>query len=116
MSLFSKKKKLITSGCSYTANYALSQGLKQVPLWPNLLAEKLGIAVAVERFSANVLERDVENVIYEFNRDPRINGILISLPLLITHSLTGSKKKKNIERQLATIKSKFMEIWQETWL
>ena len=41
MSLFSKKKKLITSGCSYTANYALSQGLKQVPLWPDLLAEKL---------------------------------------------------------------------------
>ena len=41
MSLFSRKKKLITAGCSYTANYALSQGLKQFPPWPSLLAEKL---------------------------------------------------------------------------
>ena len=59
------------------------------------LAEKLGIAVAVERFSANVLERDVENVIYEFNRDPRINGILISLPLPSTFDKVSQKRLLN---------------------
>ena len=41
MSLFSRKKKLITAGCSYTADYALSQGIEQFPPWPSLLAEKL---------------------------------------------------------------------------
>ena len=59
------------------------------------LANKLGIAVSVERFSNNVLERDVENVIYEFNRDPRINGILISLPLPSTFDKVSQKRLLN---------------------
>ena len=41
MSLFSRKKKLIVSGCSYTDDYATTQNLKPFPLWPELLAEKL---------------------------------------------------------------------------
>ena len=59
------------------------------------LANKLGIDVSVERFSNNVLERDVENVIYEFNRDPRINGILISLPLPSTFDKVSQKRLLN---------------------
>lgn len=59
------------------------------------LAEKLGIAVDVKRFSDNVLERDVENVIYEFNRDPQINGILISLPLPPTFDKVSQKRLLN---------------------
>jgi len=41
MSLFSKRKKLIVSGCSYTHNYAESQKLEEFPIWPEILAEKL---------------------------------------------------------------------------
>ena len=41
MSLFSRKKKLIVSGCSYTDDYATTQNLKPFPLWAELLAEKL---------------------------------------------------------------------------
>ena len=41
MSLFSRKKKLIVSGCSYTDDYATTQNLKPFPLWSELLAEKL---------------------------------------------------------------------------
>ena len=59
------------------------------------LAEKLGIAVAVKRFSDNVPERDVEDVIYEFNRDPQINGILISLPLPSTFDKVSQKRLLN---------------------
>ena len=43
MSLFSRKKKLIVSGCSYTDDYASTQDLDTFPLWSNLLAEKLYI-------------------------------------------------------------------------
>ena len=38
---FSKRKKLIVSGCSYTDNYAATQNLEPFKLWPELLAEKL---------------------------------------------------------------------------
>ena len=41
MSLFSSRKKLIVGGCSYTDNYALSQGYDEFPVWGELLAEKL---------------------------------------------------------------------------
>ena len=41
MSLFSKRKKLIISGCSYTDNYAKQQKMKEFPIWGELLAEKL---------------------------------------------------------------------------
>ena len=41
MSLFSRKKKLIVSGCSYTDDYAKTQNLDTFPLWSELLAEKL---------------------------------------------------------------------------
>ena len=41
MSLFSKRKKLIISGCSYTANYARQEKLPEFPLWGEILAEKL---------------------------------------------------------------------------
>ena len=41
MSLFSKRKKLIVSGCSYTDNYAAQQSLGEIPLWSEVLAEKL---------------------------------------------------------------------------
>jgi len=41
MSLFSKRKKLIISGCSYTANYAKTQKLEEFPIWGELFAEKL---------------------------------------------------------------------------
>ena len=41
MSLFSKKKKLIISGCSYTHNYAKTQNLKEFPIWGELLADQL---------------------------------------------------------------------------
>jgi len=41
MSLFSKRKKLIISGCSYTANYARQEKLPEFPLWGEVLAEKL---------------------------------------------------------------------------
>ena len=41
MSLFSKRKKLIVSGCSYTDNYAAQQSLGEIPLWSEVLAERL---------------------------------------------------------------------------
>ena len=41
MSLFSKKKKLIISGCSYTHNYAKTQMLEEFPIWGELLADQL---------------------------------------------------------------------------
>ena len=41
MSLFSKRKKLVVSGCSYTDNYARQEKIKEFPLWGELLAEKL---------------------------------------------------------------------------
>ena len=41
MSLFSKRKKLIIGGCSYTANYARQEKLTEFPLWGEILAEKL---------------------------------------------------------------------------
>jgi hypothetical protein len=41
MSLFSKRKKLIISGCSYTDNYAAVQKMPEFPIWGELLADKL---------------------------------------------------------------------------
>ena len=41
MSLFSKRKKLIIGGCSYTDNYARQEKLEEFPLWGELLADKL---------------------------------------------------------------------------
>ena len=41
MSLFSKKKKLIISGCSYADNYAKTQKIEVFPIWGELLADKL---------------------------------------------------------------------------
>jgi hypothetical protein len=41
MLLFSKRKKLIIGGCSYTDNYARAQKMKEFPIWGELLAEKL---------------------------------------------------------------------------
>ena len=41
MSLFSRRKKLIISGCSYTDNYARQESEEEFPLWGELLAEKL---------------------------------------------------------------------------
>ena len=41
MSLFSKRKKLIIGGCSYTANYARQAKLTEFHLWGEILAEKL---------------------------------------------------------------------------
>ena len=41
MSLFSRKRKLIVSGCSYVDDYAKSQNMKSFPIWPDLLAKKL---------------------------------------------------------------------------
>ena len=41
MSLFSKRKKLIIGGCSFTANYARQNKLPEFPLWGEILAEKL---------------------------------------------------------------------------
>ena len=41
MSLFSKRKKLIISGCSYTDNYARQEKIEGFPRWGELLAEKL---------------------------------------------------------------------------
>ena len=37
----SSKKKLIISGCSYTANYAKIQKLEEFPIWGELLADQL---------------------------------------------------------------------------
>ena len=36
-------KKLIVSGCSFTDNYAKTIGLKEWPIWPELLADSLGM-------------------------------------------------------------------------
>ena len=41
MSLFSRRKKLVIGGCSYTDNYARTQNMKEFPLWGELLAEQL---------------------------------------------------------------------------
>ena len=41
MSLFSKRKKLIISGCSYTHNYARQEKLPEFPIWGEILSEKL---------------------------------------------------------------------------
>ena len=41
MLLFSRRKKLIIGGCSYTDNYARAQKMKEFPIWGELLAEKL---------------------------------------------------------------------------
>ena len=43
MSVFSKRKKLIIGGCSYTANYAPTQGYDEFPIWGKLLADKLNM-------------------------------------------------------------------------
>ena len=45
MSLFSRKKKLIVSGCSYTANYAKINRLETFPIWSEILADKLDMEV-----------------------------------------------------------------------
>ena len=39
----SSKKKLIISGCSYTANYAKIQKLEEFPIWGELLADQLNM-------------------------------------------------------------------------
>ncbi len=39
--MFSKRKKLIISGCSYTDNYARQEKIEGFPIWGELLAEKL---------------------------------------------------------------------------
>ena len=39
----SSKKKLIISGCSYTANYVKTVKLEQFPLWGEILADKLNM-------------------------------------------------------------------------
>jgi len=41
MSLFSKRKKLIIGGCSYTDNYAEKQKMPEFPIWGEVLADKL---------------------------------------------------------------------------
>ena len=41
VSLFSKKKKLIISGCSYTDNYAKEKGIDEFDTWGQILADKL---------------------------------------------------------------------------
>ena len=41
MLLFSRRKKLVIGGCSYTDNYARTQNMKEFPLWGELLAEQL---------------------------------------------------------------------------
>ena len=43
MSLFSKRKKLIISGCSYTDNYARQEKFEEFPLWGELLAKSLNM-------------------------------------------------------------------------
>ena len=40
---FFKKQKLIVAGCSYVDDYAKKQNLKSFPIWPDLLAKKLGM-------------------------------------------------------------------------
>ena len=45
MSLFSRKKKLIVSGCSYTADYAKINKLETFPIWSEILADKLDMEV-----------------------------------------------------------------------
>ena len=40
-SLFSNRKKLIVSGCSYTANYAKQEKLEEFPIWAQLVADAL---------------------------------------------------------------------------
>ena len=41
MSLFSRKKKLIIGGCSYTDNYAKEKGIEEFDTWGQVLADKL---------------------------------------------------------------------------
>ena len=44
MSLFSKRKKLVVGGCSFTDNYAkkaLDKTIEEFPIWGEILAEKL---------------------------------------------------------------------------
>ena len=41
MSMFSKRKKLIIGGCSYTDNYAKKHKMPEFPIWGELLADKL---------------------------------------------------------------------------
>ena len=41
MSLFSRKKKLIVSGCSYTDNYAKEKNIDEFDTWSQILADKL---------------------------------------------------------------------------
>ena len=43
MSVFSKRKKLIVGGCSYTDNYALKGGFGEFSIWGKLLADKLNM-------------------------------------------------------------------------
>ena len=59
------------------------------------LANKLGIAVSVERFSNNVLEQDIDKTIYKLNTEVQVNGILVSLPLPSTFSKATQKKLLN---------------------
>ena len=59
------------------------------------LANKLGIAVSVERFSNNVLEQDIDKTIYKLNTEVQVNGILVSLPLPSTFSKDTQKKLLN---------------------
>ena len=40
---FFKKQKLIVAGCSYVDDYTKTQNLKSFPIWPDLLAKKLGM-------------------------------------------------------------------------
>ena len=41
MSMFSRRKKLIIGGCSYTDNYAKKHKMPEFPIWGELLADKL---------------------------------------------------------------------------
>ena len=35
------KRKIVVAGCSFATHYARSKGLKQFPIWPELLAKEL---------------------------------------------------------------------------
>ena len=84
---FTPQLRILWSGDDSSSKWFVNSKIK--------LANKLGIAVSVERFSNNVLEQDIDKTIYKLNTEVQVNGILVSLPLPSTFSKATQKKLLN---------------------
>jgi len=76
--MFSKRKKLIISGCSYTDNYARQEKIEGFPIWGELLAEKLDMEL-INVGSCGYGNKAIYHTIIETMLKTKNIGLVISM-------------------------------------